>query len=77
MRSNIGPGLRRAIRDGASLRISRVDYVGPNRTFTLLAPSGRAVLSFDAYGAGPRYVMDGIYGCRSWLERFTHISRLG
>ena len=77
MRSNIGQTLRRAMRDGASLRISQVDYVGPNRTFTLHAPSGREVLWFDAYGAGPRYALDGIYGCRSWLERFTHISRLG
>jgi hypothetical protein len=76
MRSNVGPKLRRAIRNGASLRISRVDYAGPNRTFALYSPAGREVLSFDAYGSGPRYTMDGIYGCRSWVERLTRIGLL-
>jgi hypothetical protein len=73
MRSNIGPRLRRALRNGGTLPISAVDYAGPTRTFTLYAPSGRAVLWFDAHGVGPRYVTDGIWGCRGWLERFTHL----
>lgn len=77
MRSNIGNWLRRALRDGAELRISEVDYAGPTRTFTLYGPLGHEVLSFDAYGPGPGYVMDGIYGCEAWIERLTRIRRLG
>lgn len=73
MRSNIGPGLRKALRDGATLHLAVVDYRGPNRTFTLKLASGRTVLWFDVYGPGPGYVTTGIWGCTGWIERMTHL----
>jgi hypothetical protein len=73
MRSDIGPELRKALRDGATLHLSEVDYRGPNRTFSLRLASGRTVLTFDAYGPGPSYITAGIWGCLGWVERMTHL----
>lgn len=73
MSSNIGPHLRKALRDGATLHASAIDYRGPNRTFTLKLASGRTVVSFDVYGPGPRYTTAGMSGCIGWIERLTDL----
>jgi hypothetical protein len=77
MRSDIGPRLRRALQDGATLSVSTADYSDLTRTFTLRAPSGRPVVSFPVYGPGPRYITADIWGCRRWLERLTRIDLRG
>lgn len=73
MHSDIGPELRRALRDGAALHLSAVDYRELKRGFSLRLPSGRTVVSFPVYGPGPRYVTADIWGCPGWIERITHV----
>jgi hypothetical protein len=66
-----GRPMRRGLKRGGFLELIAIDYSEPARTWSYRKPSGRTVTYFPVHGAGPRYLLAEVGGCRVSVGRGT------